>query len=94
MYARLVRFNLGPGARTAAEEIAGRVVPAIEAQKGLKGVTFFGEDNEGEYGLFVLWDSREDAETAAVAVGPQLQGALSGVVKAPPDIRLFEVIEQ
>ena len=94
MYVRLVRFSLGPGSRTAAEDIAGVVVPAIKAQDGLEGVTFFGDDADGEYGLFVLWDSEDHANTAAVAVGPKLQGALSGVVKGPPDIRLFEVLHQ
>ena len=94
MYARLVRFNLGPGSRGAAENVAGAVVPAIKAQKGLEGVTFFGDDTDGEYGLFVLWASREEAETAAAAVGPTLAGALAGVAKGSPDIRLFEVIRQ
>lgn len=94
MYARLVKFNLGPGSRGAAENVAGAVVPAIKAQKGLQGVTFFGDDGDGAYGLFILWASREDADTAAAAVGPILMGALASVVEGPPDIRLFEVMAQ
>ena len=94
MYVRLVRMSLGPGARGSANDIASAVIPAIKSQDGLKGVTFFGDDSDGEYGLFVMWDSQEHAESAAASVGPILQGALSGVVKSPPSMRLFEVIEQ
>lgn len=93
MFVRLVRFNLGPGARDTADEFVAAVVPTIRQQPGLERVTFFGNDSDGEYGLFVLWDSVEHADAAAAVVGPRLQGALSGNAKAPPDIRLFEVIE-
>ena len=57
-------------------------------------MTFFGDDTDGEYGLFVTWESKDHAETAAASVGPILQGALSGVVKSPPSMRLFEVMKQ
>ena len=94
MYARLVRFNLSQEAEAGAKEaLANNVVTAIEQQDGLHSVTFFGNDTDREYGLFVLWDSEEHAESAAQVVGPKLSGALSGAVTAPPDIRLFEVFQ-
>lgn len=43
MYVRLVRFAFGPGKHPAVEALAGKLVPEISAQKGCKGVTFFGE---------------------------------------------------
>lgn len=92
MYVRLVRFNLGPGSRVVADGIAAVVVPAIKAQQGLESVTFFGDEAKGDYGLFVLWESQAHADKAAEAVGPKLQQALSGVVKGPPEMRLFEVM--
>ena len=93
MYVRLVRFAFGTGKHPAAEELARTIVPAINALKGCKSVTFFGDAADGEYGLVVLWESQEDADAAAQVIGPQLQQGLAGNVQGPPDIRLFEVIE-
>jgi hypothetical protein len=52
----------------------------------------FGDDNDGEFGLFVLWDSEQHAQAAAGIVRPKLDEHLAGHLKAPPDARLFEVI--
>ena len=92
MYVRLVRFAFGPGKHSAAETLAGKLVPEISAQKGCNGVTFFGDATEGEYGFYVLWDSQENADAAAEVIGPQLQEGLAGNVQEPQDIRLFEVM--
>ena len=94
MYVRLVRFTFGPGKHSAAEDLANKLVPAIDAQKGCNSVALFGDATDGEYGLVVMWESKEDAEAAAAVIGPQLQQGLAGNVQGPPDIRLFEVIEQ
>ena len=92
MYARLLRFRLKPDSWSAVEKIDEVVVPLIKAQPGFKGVTLFGDDAEGECGLFVLWDSENEANLAAAVVGPHLQAALMGAVEAPPDIRLMPVV--
>ena len=94
MYVRLVRFTFGPGKQDAARNLASDLVPAISSQPGCKGVTCFGDDSQGEYGLFVLWDSRENADSATGIIGPKLQQHLAGNVQSPPDIRLFEVLEE
>ena len=93
MYVRLVRFTFGPGKHSAAEDLASKLVPAIGDQKGCNSVVFFGDASEREYGLFVMWESKEDADTATAVVGPKLQQGLAGNVQRPPDIRLCEVIE-
>ena len=93
MFVRLVRFAFGPGKHSTAEELAQTLVPAISALTGCNGATFFGDATDGEYGLFVLWESKEDADAAASVIGPRLQQGLAGNVQRPPDIRLFEVIE-
>ena len=93
MYVRLVRFNFGPGKHSAAEELARTLVPAINGLTGCNSVTFFGDATDGEYGLVVLWESKENADAAAQVIGPRLQQGLAGNVQGPPDIRLFEVIE-
>jgi hypothetical protein len=92
VYARLVRFSLGSGGRAVAQALADDLAPRISSQPGCGGVTVFGDDVDGEYGIFVLWDSEADAGAAAGVIRPILDRHLSGNVQAPPDARLFEVL--
>jgi quinol monooxygenase YgiN len=94
MYARLVRFSFGPGKYAEAQAIADNIAPRIASQPGCEGVTVFGDDSDGEYGLFVLWDSEENADAAAMVIRPMLDEHLAGNVKGPPDARLFKVISK
>ena len=93
MYARLVLYTLTDGGRSKAQALADELAPAIRDQKGCAGVTFFGDDADGEYGLFVLWESKEDAEAAVKVIGPRLMQGLAGSVQGPPNMRLFEVLK-
>ena len=92
MYARLVRFSLGPGDETKARELANELAPLITEQPGCQAVTVFGDHGEGEYGIYVLWDTQEHADIAAGIVRPRLNAHLAGNAKAPPETRLFEVL--
>lgn len=92
MFARLVRFSLGPGRRALAQALADDLTPRIASQPGCEGVTVFGDDSDGEYGIFVLWDSEASAAAAASVIRPILDKHLAGTVHAPPEARLFEVI--
>ncbi|HXX89659.1 MAG TPA: antibiotic biosynthesis monooxygenase [Acidimicrobiales bacterium] len=92
MYARLVRFSLGPGSETTARELADELAPLISVQPGCQDVTVFGDHGAGEYGIYVLWDTQEHADTAAGVVRPRLNEHLAGKVSAPPETRLFEVL--
>jgi quinol monooxygenase YgiN len=94
MYARLVRFSLGPGKRSIAQAVADDLQPAISAQPGCKSVTVFGDDADGEYGLFVLWASQAEADAASQIMRPKLEQHIAGNAKGPPDARLFEVISK
>ncbi len=93
MYARIVLFTLGSGMRSTAEAIADELIPAIKAQQGCDAAMSLIDDEGGEYGLVVLWTSKEDAEVAAKVMGPRLRSALEGVATEPPTIRLMEVYE-
>ena len=93
MFVRLVRFRFGPGKKAAAQKLADDVVPAIRARPGCQAVTFFGDDSDGEYGLYVLWATQADADAAAEVISPRLRQGLAGNVQGPPSIRLFQVIE-
>jgi quinol monooxygenase YgiN len=92
MYARLVRFSFGTGKQAEAKALADDLAPLIAAQPGCKSVTVFGDHADGQYGIFVLWNTEADAESAAQVVRPKLDAHLSGNVQAPPETRLFEVI--
>ncbi len=94
MFVRLVRFAFGPGKHSAAEDLANKLISTISAREGCQDVTFFGDSSDGEYGLYVLWDSQENADAAAAVIRPQLNEGLAGNALGPPDVRLFEVIAQ
>ena len=92
MYARLVRFSTVPGSGDAAQKVADDLTPLISSQPGCQAVTVFGDDGVGEYGIFVLWDSQEHANAAAMIVRPVLDEHLAGHLTGPPDARLFRVL--
>ena len=94
MYARLVRFSLGPGKRAVAQAVADDIAPLIASQPGCKGVTVFGDNADGEYGIFAVWDTEANANAAAQLVRPKLDEHLAGHVQGAPDARLFEVFSK
>jgi len=89
---RLVQFSLGPGKQSVAESIADKVVPKIRAQNGCQSCEFFEDNENGDYGLVILWDSRKAADDASPIIGPILVPALTKA-GASPDIRLLDVYE-
>ncbi len=93
MYARLTLFTLGPGMRSTAEKIVGEMNPKVKARKGFKSINYLGDDEAGEYGAFILWETKEDAAASKEALFPILQSKLTGIAKGPPTLKLFEVIE-
>ena len=92
MNLRLVQFSLGPGSRSAAEAIADKIVPAIRSQQGCDRCEFFADSETGDYGLVVLWASKQAADAAASVIGPVLRPVLADA-KAPHNIKLFEVYQ-
>ncbi len=92
-YARLALFTLGPGTRSTAEALADEMIPKVKAQKGFKDISFLMDALTGEYGAFILWESKEDAEAAKDALFPVLLSKIGGIVKSPPSLKLFEVYE-
>jgi quinol monooxygenase YgiN len=90
-YVRLVRFAIEPGNEGPVQALAHELVPKIEQQPGCESVVVF-VDDEGQAGVFVLWDSHEHANAAAAIIRPQLDSHLSGHLTAPPEPRLFRVV--
>jgi hypothetical protein len=94
MYARLLRFTLGPGKGAVAQSVADDMPPRIAAMPGCKGVTVFGDESDGQYGIFVLWASEADANAAAPLIRPQIDERIAGHVQGEPEARLFEVLSK
>jgi hypothetical protein len=94
MFARLVRFSFAAGRRADAKALSDEIAPLIASQPGCESVTVFGDDSDGEYGIFVLWDSQANADAASKVVGPRLEAHFSGKVTGAPEIRLYEVISK
>jgi len=78
--------------RETADELADDLGPQIRGLSGCESVTFFGDDTDGQYGLFVLWESQEHADSAADVIGPQLMSHLAGKVTEEPSRHLYRVI--
>ncbi len=93
MFVRLVMFNLGTGKRAIADSLASDLGPQIRGLAGCQSATFFGDDSDGQYGIYVLWESQEEADAAAAVIAPQLQKHLAGNVTEPPSRRLYQVID-
>ncbi len=92
-YARLTLVTLGPGQRATAEALAEGMVPLVKAEPGNQGVTFLMDEENGEYGAFLLWDTKEHAEAAKEKMFPILMSKVGEIVKGQPTLKLFEVYE-
>jgi hypothetical protein len=93
MYARLVSFALQSGKESVAADLARDLVPDISQQPGCQAVSCFGDAQSGQYYLYVLWASEAEAHAAAGIMAPKLQQHLAGHTVAPPERKLYPVIE-
>ena len=91
MFIRLVQFNLGPRNEAAAKELADSFFPKIRAQTGCQSVVMIMDDEAGDYGLIIHWQSEDDANTAAQVIGPELMPAIAHIATAEASVRLYEV---
>jgi quinol monooxygenase YgiN len=90
-YARLVRFSVTPGDEAPVRALAIDLVPEIQRQPGCESALVF-IDDDGQAGIFVLWDSQDHAQAAAAVIRPQLDRHLSGSLTSQPEPRLFRVV--
>ncbi|MFC1869308.1 antibiotic biosynthesis monooxygenase family protein [Thermodesulfobacteriota bacterium] len=93
MYATMTLFTTKPGMREAMEKLADDLSHVFSGLKGFKSEMFIVDPEVDEYGGFVVWESKEDAEAARETTGSLMQEALSEIVKGPPIRRMFEVYE-
>ena len=91
MFTRIFTVELGTGMREEGTAFAERWTAAASTLPDFVDVTFFGDEDLGVYGFFSLWKSREAAENAGQAVGPQVLEALVQAALKPPVVRIFDV---
>ncbi|MFQ5914732.1 MAG: hypothetical protein ACE5JS_16305 [Nitrospinota bacterium] len=94
MHARLVSFAAEPEIRSTAQKLAEEGASVYKAQKGFRSVIFLADDAANEYGAFSVWDSKEDADVAAAALGARVQKEIGDKLKGAPSVRLFEVLHE
>ena len=93
MFARLVTVQMRPGSRYVAERLAGRWQAGVATLPGFVSVSFFLDDETGEYGYYSLWQTREEAEQVIDEIGDQVVEALAEVETGPRALRIYEVYE-
>ena len=68
MFVRMLTVKMRPGNRYVGEKLAKRWYAGVATLPGFIDVTFFGDDDTGEYGYFSRWETREAAETCYAGV--------------------------
>ena len=91
MHARLVTLKLKPGSMSTAEKLADHAASVIRDLKGFKDVTFFGNNETGEYGSLSLWETEDDAEAVSKATGLQIRDIVGDLLIERPTVRICEV---
>jgi len=67
--------------------------PGLKQAKGFKGAYVTGDRATGKSAVFVLWETKEDAD-ASLAMQPQLIALFDGVLSGPPSVETYEVMLQ
>lgn len=93
MYIRLLYFESNANKKQDMLNIMDNMIPKIKKQKGCIDCKFMMHDEDGRYALLVFWETKENADAAAIIIGPQILPALDKIAKEPVEPLLFEVYE-
>jgi len=93
MFARLVTVHMRPGSRYLAERLAGRWTAGAALLPGFVSVSFFMDDERGEYGYYSVWNTREDAENVTEEIGDQVAKAVAEVSTGENEVRVYYVYQ-
>ena len=85
--------EMGPGMRAVGIALAERWTAAVATLPGFVNVTFFCDEDVGRYGYFSVWKTREAAENATDAAGPQAWEALLEHALERPVVRVYEIYQ-
>lgn len=93
MYACLLKVVLGPDTRDTAEGLADFFDPLLSSLPGFQSNVFIANYEDGEYGSFSVWDTREHVKDALRITYPLVQKMLASVYQWAPSYEMFEVYE-
>lgn len=93
MYARLVRFKMGPGTQETADMLREKFSQALKAAPGLETAYFMADYESGTISTLALWKTKEAGEAAFQSINPKLQDALQGLVEEKPLSEFYKVVE-
>ncbi len=94
MHARLVTGKMPPGRRYLVEKLAERWSSSVATLPGFVDVWFIIDDEGGEYGLFSLWKTYEDAVSVPVQIGDiSAREVMEELLTEPLDTRIFHVYQ-
>ena len=93
MYGQLVILKMAPGKRAEAEQMADQSFAVLKDVKGFRGATYFGDDDNSEYGAFYLWETKEDLDAVMKEMMPKLQEATNALAVEPPLRRIYQIYE-
>jgi len=91
MFARLVKVRMRPGSRYLAERLAGRWTAGVATLPGFVSVSFFLDDELGEYGYYSVWQTRAAAHDVIDEMGEQVADALAEVALGETEVRIYGV---
>jgi quinol monooxygenase YgiN len=93
MFIRILNFQIRENKKTEVLTIMDNIIPKIRSLKGCVDCMFIMNESDDHYALLVFWDSKQDADTAASFIGPQLIPALNRISKENVTPRLYEVYQ-
>lgn len=93
MYARLLLFTIDPNKSWSMQDVVTKLDGLLKKRRGFKGATYLCDDELGEYGALVLWESPEDAVAARNPFLLRFKQVVDGLLKEPIWYPLFEVVE-
>lgn len=93
MYARYFTIKSTAENRKAIEAMADKVYGYAKVLKGFVRTTYVISEDATEYGSFSIWETKEDAEQAAISIREKVMPDLQKIITAPPEVVIMEVYE-
>lgn len=91
MYARHFIFKAHPGKRPEVEALADQAFGFMKSLQGFVSAHFLVSEDEGTFGTFSLWESKQAAESAGESLRSKTSDILEKLAAEPPSQRIFEI---
>jgi hypothetical protein len=91
MYARNIRFTLGPDTEWEAQHMANVMFMYLKQQPGFIQATFLMDYESGEYNWISFWDNQDCAKASHSNLYPKLLEMIGDKFQWEPSLQFFEV---